>query len=425
LVSNFDDEILIMNPSFETFSQGEEIVTGQVVDSNAAWLSQQAVVLGFSVTRHTAVGDKLEDLVQLLLDIANRADCCICTGGLGPTSDDLTAEAVAKAFNLPLVFDEIAFSQIEQFFANRNRAMPECNRKQAMLPQGSIRLDNRTGTAPGFALQLGRCWFAFVPGVPSEMRNLFLDHIQAMLLDRFVLQPSQLITIKTIGIGESDLQERIGKIAIPSQVQLGFRADIGEVQTKLLFPNDYPQAQRESLTNEIAHAIGDAVYAIEGLKRQSHDHQTVDLISVIDQLMITQSHTLAIVETISQGLLAAKLIGVAWLLSANYEQSLEKLTQRFEISNNLNDMMATAEALVNAVQKSTDADTILIQLTSAGYYSKPHNIDSITVTNALFVKGEVNYTVRILTGDIKRKQHQAALSALDLLRRYLQGKAII
>jgi nicotinamide-nucleotide amidase len=419
LVSNFDDEILGMNPTFETFSQGEEI------DTNAAWLSQQAVGLGFNVTRHIAVGDKLEDLVQVLLDITTRADCCICTGGLGPTSDDLTAEAVAKAFNLPLVFDEIAFTQIEQFFRNRNRQMPECNRKQAMVPQGSIRLDNRTGTAPGFALQQGRCWFAFVPGVPSEMRHLFLEHIQPMLAVRFVLQPSQLITIKTIGIGESDLQERINKMTIPLQVQLGFRADIGEVQTKLLFPNDYPQAQQERLTNEIAHAIGDAVYAIEGLKRQSHDHQTVDLISVIDQLMITQGHTLAVVETISQGLLAAKLIGVSWLLSANYEQSLEKLTQRLEISNNLDDMMATAKAIANAVQKSTDADMILIQLTSAWYYSNPHNIDSITVTNILFVKDKANYTVRTLTGDIKRKQHQAALSALDLLRRYLQGKEII
>ncbi len=414
-----------MNPTFETFSQGEEIVTGQVVDTNAAWLSQQAVALGFRVTRHTAVGDKLEDLVQLLLDIANRADCCISTGGLGPTSDDLTAEAVAKAFNLPLVFDEIAFSQIEQFFGNRNRAMPECNRKQAMLPQGSIRLDNRTGTAPGFALQQGRCWFAFVPGVPSEMRNMFLDHIQPMLSNRFTLLPSQLITIKTIGIGESDLQERINKIAIPTQVQLGFRAELGEVQTKLLFPNDYPQAQQERLTNEIAHAIGDAVYAIEGLKHQSHDHQTVDLISVIDQLMITQGHTLAVVETISQGLLAAKLVGVSWLISANYQQSIGKLTQRLEISNNHNDMMATAKAIADAVQKSTDADMILIQLTSAGYHSNPHGIESITVTNTLFVKGEVNYTVRILTGDIKRKQHQAALSALDLLRRYLQCKGLI
>jgi nicotinamide-nucleotide amidase len=149
-----------MNPTLEIFSQGEEIVTGQIVDTNAAWLSQQAVACGFTVTRHTAVGDKLDDLIVLLQDISPRADCCICTGGLGPTSDDLTAEAVAYAFNLPLKFDDIAFEQISNFFAHRNKTMPESNRKQAMLPHGAERIDNEWGTAPGFSLQYGRCWFA-------------------------------------------------------------------------------------------------------------------------------------------------------------------------------------------------------------------------------------------------------------------------
>jgi nicotinamide-nucleotide amidase len=420
LVSNFDDEILGMNPTFEVFSQGEEIVTGQVVDTNAAWLSQQAVALGFHVTRHTAVGDKLEDLIQVLLDISNRADCCICTGGLGPTSDDLTAEAVAKAFELPLIFDEIAFAQIRQFFIGRNRPMPECNRKQALLPQGSIRLDNHTGTAPGFALQHGRCWFAFVPGVPSEMRYLFLEHIQPMLANRFVLQPSQLITIKTIGIGESDLQERISKIEIPSQVQLGFRAELGEVQTKLLFPSDYPQAQLENLTYLIAETIGDAVYAIEGLGQQSGN-----LVSVVDQLMTARDHTLAVVETISQGLLAAKMVGVSWLRSAVYEQSITRLTQRLEVKNNPDDLITIALAVANAVQKSTGVDMVLIQLASEDYYTNPNNDKAVTVTNTLLVNNELKQAIRIIAGDIKRKQHQAALSSLDLLRRYLQGKEII
>jgi nicotinamide-nucleotide amidase len=420
LVSGVDDEILTMNPTFETFSQGEEIVTGQVVDTNAAWLSQQAVALGFTVTRHTAVGDKLEDLIQVLLDISNRADCCICTGGLGPTSDDLTAEAVAKAFNLPLIFDAVAFSQIEQFFGNRNRQMPECNRKQAMLPQGSIRLANRTGTAPGFALQQGRCWFAFIPGVPSEMRNLFLDHIQPMLTGRFILQPSQLITIKTISIGESDLQECINKIEIPPQVQLGFRAELGEVQTKLLFPGDFPQSDLQNLTQLIARTIGDAVYTIEGSGQLAGD-----LVSVVDQLMVAGGHTLAVVETVSQGLLSAKMIGVSWLLSATYEQSLKRLGQLLDVNYNPDDLAGYGKAIAHAVQKTTGADMVLIQLASREYYSNPHNNGVLTVANTLIVNGGLKQAVRTVAGDIKRKQHQAALSSLDLLRRYLQAKEIV
>jgi nicotinamide-nucleotide amidase len=414
-----------MNPTLEIFSQGEEIVTGQVVDSNAAWLSQQAVTMGFTVTRHIAVGDKLDDLVQVLLDISGRADCCICTGGLGPTSDDLTAEAVAKAFELPLVFDDIAYSQMQQFFSKRNRQMPECNRKQAMLPQGSLRLVNLTGTAPGFALQQGRCWFAFVPGVPSEMQAMFLAHIQPMLAQQFVLQPNQLITIKSIGIGESDLQERISKIAIPPQVQLGFRAELDVVQTKLLFPGDYPQTELEGLTQQMATAIGgNAIFAIDGLSHQKGNHQAGNLVPVLDGLMMAGDYTLAIVETVSQGLLAAKLVEVSWLLSANYMQSLNALTQSLHVKNSPDNFAATAKAIASAVQQATGATIALVQLATDDYCAAKDNDKAVTVINTLLVGSEYRQTVRTLAGDIKRKQHQAAIFSLDLLRRYLQGKEI-
>ncbi len=408
-----------MNPTLEVFSQGEEIVTGQVVDTNAAWLSQQAVNMGFTVTRHTAVGDKLEDLAQVLLDISARADCCICTGGLGPTSDDLTAEAVATAFAVPLVFDEIAYGQIAQFFHHRNRDMPECNRKQALLPQGSIRLDNRTGTAPGFALKHGRCWFAFVPGVPSEMRQLFLDHIQPMLASRFTLLPDKLITIKTIGIGESDLQERINTIGIPSQVKLGFRAELGEVQIKLLFPGDYPDEGRETLTNRIAASIGDAVYTIEDT-----GHPPGDLVSVVDQLMTIGGHTLAIMETVSHGLLAAKLVGTTWLQSALIEQSIESLTHRLQVDYHPEDLLVTAKAIAIAVQKNSGADIALIQLTSSSSIADSNQKQGTTIISLLGVNNQFTHTVRTLVGDINRKQQQSALLSLDLLRRHLQANAI-
>lgn len=408
-----------MSPNLEIFSQGEEIVTGQVVDTNAAWLSQEAVAMGFCVTRHTAVGDKLHDLVQLLMDIAIRSDCCICTGGLGPTSDDLTAEAVAKAFDVPLEFDEVAFVQIQQFFRKRNRTMAECNRKQAMLPKGSVRLDNAIGTAPGFALQHRRCWFAFVPGVPSEMKHLFLQHIKPMLLIRYSLQPSRLITIKTVGIGESDLQERINQITIPTSVQLGFRAQIGEVQTKLLFPNDYPQTELEKITELMTTSIGDAVYAVDGLGQE-----VGDLIFVIDQLMTTNKHTLAVVETVSHGMLAAKLVGVNWLQCAFYEQSPINLAQRFHADYLPGDLNGTAKSIAQMVQKRTGTSLVLIQLTAEENHTISPDKPQIVITG-LLVNNEFKNFARSLTGDIKRKQQQAALISLDLLRRHLQGKSII
>jgi molybdenum cofactor synthesis domain-containing protein len=130
-------------------------VTGEIADTNAAWLSSELIGLGFDVTRHTAVGDRLEALVDLLREISRRADLCLCTGGLGPTCDDLTAEAVSLAFERPLAMDPTALTQIEDWFSRMNRDMPSVNRKQAMLPAGATRLDNLWGTAPGGAADPG------------------------------------------------------------------------------------------------------------------------------------------------------------------------------------------------------------------------------------------------------------------------------
>jgi len=408
-----------MNPTLEIFSQGEEIVTGQTVDSNAAWLSEQAVRMGFAVTRHTAVGDKLGDLVDLLREISTRADACLCTGGLGPTSDDLTAEAVAEAFNLPLAFDAVAFAQIQQFFNNRNRPMPEANRKQAMLPQGALRLDNGWGTAPGFALQAGRCWFAFVPGVPYEMRELFSARIRPILSSRFALKPSRLISIKTLGLGESDIQQRIGDVPIPPAVQLGFRAGMDEVQTKLLFPADFPEPAMDDLVGRVAGKLGDFVFAIDGLHEPAGD-----LVAVIDQLMRVGQHTLAVLETASHGMLAAKCIGSPWLLAASYEQSSARLEQKFAVTIQGDDMMASARQLADALHKAEEADFVLVQLYAGNAALFEDKDKAIVLYNVLLTPDECLQTTHAVAGPIKRKQNQAALLALDLLRRYLQHKEL-
>ncbi|TRW92119.1 competence/damage-inducible protein A [Candidatus Methylobacter oryzae] len=408
-----------MNPTLEIFSQGEEVVTGQTVDTNAAWLSERVVAMGFNVTRHTAVGDKLEDLVALLREISVRADCCICTGGLGPTSDDLTAEAVAQAFDLRLEFDALAFEQIKRFFTLRNRNMPESNRKQAMFPKGAERIDNAWGTAPGFALQAGRCWFAFMPGVPLEMRHLFLEFVQPALASRFILRPGKLIAIKTLGMGESAIQEIISTIEIPAQVQLGFRASPDDVQTKLFFPYDYPEAAISSLASAIAAALGDHVFAVDGLGQASGD-----LVFTVDQLMTAGKYTLAVAETASQGLLAAKCVGLPWLLETRYEQSLQKLGQKLGITINTDNLQATAQAAAKEIKRTGDADFVLVQL-YAGDVQTFHDKDqAIILYNVLLAGDGFHQAIHSVAGPIKRKQNQAALLALDLLRRYLQHKEL-
>ncbi len=404
-----------MNPTLEIFSQGEEIVTGQTVDTNAAWLAQEAIHCGFTVTRHTAVGDKLTDLINLLNDIAARADCCICTGGLGPTSDDLTAEAVASAFNRPLEFDDIAFEQIKEFFDRRNRPMPEVNKKQALLPQTAKRIDNTWGTAPGFALQHQRCWFVFLPGVPSEMKGLFLEHVKPDLLTRFTLQPPHLVSLKTLGLGESAIQELIKDIKIPDTIELGFRAGTDDVQTKLLFPFDYPKTDLDSLVTEFSQCLGDYVFAIDGL-----EEPTGDLAFEIDKLMTAKNHTLAIIETASHGLLAAKCVGYDWLIQASYEKSVAVSTQKL----NAEELMAIAKNLALKTQENTRASAILVQLYTGDPGALRDKNKSIQVLSFLLIDKAFYQTTHFILGPISRKQNQATLLSLDLLRRYLQDKLI-
>jgi competence/damage-inducible protein CinA-like protein len=388
------------HPIAEIFSQGEEVISGQVTDTNASWLSQQLVQMGFEISRHTAVGDKINDLVKLLQEISYRADLCICTGGLGPTIDDLTAEAVAQAFDAPLHLDSVALAQIEQYFSTRKKAMAESNRKQAYFPSNAVRIDNEHGSAPGFSIKQNKCWFIFLPGVPSEMKGMFKQHIQDQLSNNFTLQTDKLIIIKTMGIGESDLQQKLNNSSLPDHVQLGFRATTDEVQTKLLFPADMPEATINNSVNKVVALLGDFVFTV------NDSRQEASLVSVINQLMIEKQYTLSILETASQGLIAAKCIGYEWLLDSSFKR----------ISNEQENLADKANTIAHQLKQTQITDIILVQL----YQQNTDN--SIVLYNTLLTPQGTFQNTYTVSGSIHRKQNQAAIRALDLLRRFLQNK---
>ena len=404
------------NPIAEIFSQGEEVITGQVADTNAAWLSQRLVEMGFSIARHTAVGDKLQDLVDLLKEISHRADFCICTGGLGPTIDDLTAEAVASAFDSPLQLDTEALQQIEHYFANRDKKMADINRKQAYFPEGAMRIDNAWGTAPGFAIQQNRCWFVFVPGVPTEMRNMFSEQIKNALQKRFVLQADKLYTIKSVGIGESDLQQKLNDYQLPDSVQLSFRATPDEVQTKLLFAANADESDINTTVEQVLDLIGDPVFVCDQPGKPS-----MNFISVINQLMIEKQMTLSLLETASQGLISAKCIGQDWLLNASYKQSIGCLMTDLELPMQ-GDLIQIASAIAEKLKQKNQTDLVLVQMYQGDKKQFEDKQQSIVIYNVLLTANGIVQNSHILAGPIKRKQNQAAIRALDLLRRFLQNK---
>ncbi|MCK5419727.1 MAG: competence/damage-inducible protein A, partial [Desulfobacterales bacterium] len=165
----------------EIMATGEEIRSGALIDSNSAYIADKLGEVGVFVARHTCVGDDLDFLISAFKEIGSRADVAVVTGGLGPTSDDLSAQAAAAAAEVSLVLNQAARQSLENFFKARKRVMNPASQKQALLPEGAQCFANPIGTAPGFSIKIGKCLFFFLPGVPGEMRRMLSDSVLPQL----------------------------------------------------------------------------------------------------------------------------------------------------------------------------------------------------------------------------------------------------
>jgi nicotinamide-nucleotide amidase len=191
----------------EIVSIGSELVSGQGLDTNSQWLSRSLADVGIPAHFHTTLGDDLEDNVSAFRIAAGRADLVLATGGLGPTQDDLTREALAQAAEVPLIEDPTLLEAIAAIFARINRPMAPRNRVQALIPQGAEPLPNRVGTAPGIWMKIGQATFTCLPGVPSEMRIMYDEQVVPRLrrqgwIDHVIIHRK----INLFGRGESDVE---------------------------------------------------------------------------------------------------------------------------------------------------------------------------------------------------------------------------
>ena len=203
----------------EIISIGDELTSGQRLDTNSQWISQQLGDLGVMPAFHTTIGDSLADTVDAFRAATRRVDIVIVSGGLGPTADDLTREAMAMAFNAPLELRQEALDHIASLFAIRKRPMPERNQVQAMFPVGSRIIDNPHGTAPGIDFEVPsscnpdrpRCRIFALPGVPAEMKQMYSATVEKRLREEMGVGEKRRFfhSLKVFGIGESDVEKRI------------------------------------------------------------------------------------------------------------------------------------------------------------------------------------------------------------------------
>ncbi|PYO21649.1 MAG: damage-inducible protein CinA [Candidatus Rokuibacteriota bacterium] len=406
----------------EVICTGDEVLTGKIVNTNFAYISQKLEDVGLSVAWETTVGDDRESLLQAFRLAGARADAVIVNGGLGPTVDDLSQEIAAQAAGVPLVLNEEWLTKMEDFFRRRSRVMPPNNRKQAMLPTTAEVIDNPIGTACGFALDIGQARFYFTPGVPRELKRMLEEQIIPRLLAKSGLQTTiHLKRFHSYGLGESHVDALLSGVdaLVPDgSVKLGFRAHYPQLETKLTVrgrDRDDVRAKLAPVEAEVRKRLGNFILA--------EDDQTLE--GVVLAELTRRGATLTIVETFTSGQIAARL---AHLPGA------EKVFRRGLLSRDLAEIYAavgvqapsgettreTAEAVARAVRQQTGttyALAVLIDLDEGG--------DRIefggTICLAIATADDVASRRSRIVGGREWVRLGAVELALDCLRRQLQG----
>jgi competence/damage-inducible protein CinA-like protein len=292
----------------EILTIGDELIEGRLVDTNAFELSAKLTDLGFRVTEHRSVGDDMDGMVEALRTAAGRADAVLVSGGLGPTSDDLTAAAAARAFGLEVERSSEALEHTRRFFTERGREMPPTNEKQADLPAGCTILPNPEGTAVGFRLDVGTCRLYFMPGVPREIRRMADESALPDLADRFTPAPQAVATLKLFGKGESEVAQLLEGIdgGVPEGMGLvvQYRATFPEIHLRLVVEGADPSAAAavlEQLVDEARQRLGRHVFAVGGPRLD------IDFPIFVATTMIESGMTLAAAEVASCGAVARML----------------------------------------------------------------------------------------------------------------------
>jgi nicotinamide-nucleotide amidase len=244
-------------------SIGTELTRGELVNTNASWLAERLTVLGFEVLELATVDDDVARIVETVARLGARHRVIVSTGGLGPTTDDLTTAAVAKAVGAPLERHEPSLEAIRRRFTSLGREMSASNAKQADFPRGATVLPNPVGTAPGFAVSIGEGRAFFLPGVPSEMRRLFDDHVEPAIAP-LAERTSHQVKLHSFGLPESAVGEKLAGIeADEPAITIGYRASFPEIEVKVL-ARAKSQAEAESIAErgaaKVRERLGDAIY---------------------------------------------------------------------------------------------------------------------------------------------------------------------
>jgi len=403
-------------------SIGDELTLGQAVDTNSAWLSARLAAGGVLTRSHMTVPDDQAAIVQAVRQAAELAAWVVITGGLGPTQDDLTRQALAEVQGVPLVEHAPSLAKIEQFFKDRGRVMTASNRVQALAPAGADVLDNPQGTAPGLRLKIGRALVFALPGVPLEMKAMVERHLAPII----GAQTGRTIVtrkINTFGMGEAMVGEALGDLMRRDRnPTIGTTVSAGIVSVRIR--SDFPtrvQAQDEldRAVSDVKQKLGTAVFS-EG---------EISLAAVVGAMLHARHLTVATAESCTAGLVAAMLTEVpgssAWFLGGWVVYANRMKTEALGVPPELIAREgAVSEAVVRrmateALQRSSSDYTLALTGVAGPEGGSPEKpVGTVWIGLGKNTAGQAHVTAErfLLFGDRAMVRERAAKSALNILR---------
>ncbi|KFZ36085.1 damage-inducible protein CinA [Shewanella mangrovi] len=410
----------------EMICTGEEVLSGQIVDTNAAWFANLMMEHGIEVQRRVTVGDRMEDLVAVFQERSLHADIILVNGGLGPTSDDLSAEAMAQAKGEPLVENQEWRAHLEDWFSRNNRVMSANNLKQAWLPASAVMIDNPVGTACGFRVKLNRAWLFFTPGVPFELKHMVNEQFLPFVQQEFGINANvALHKILTFGHGESLLASKLEPLALPVGMTLGYRSSMPHIEIKLFARGDEAIAQLPQVAEQVKAALGTAVVA----------ENKATLAEEIHHKLYRSGKTLSAAESCTGGLITSQLVAFAG--SSSYlQQGLVTYSNESKVKvlgvkpQTLDDFGAVSiqvvEEMARGARSLLDCDYALATSGIAGPDGGTEEKPVGTVAIALATRNAVYSQMVKISGrsrDLVRSLSAAV--AYDMLRRELDNEAVV
>lgn len=284
---------------------GDELLIGQVLDTNAPWLAEKLYLLGAPVIKKMTVGDDVKAIKAAIKQLLNESDIVIMTGGLGPTKDDVTVSALAETLNRELIFDQDLFRRLKRIFFSRNIPMTEAHHRQCFLPEGAVLLNNSLGTAPGLWFQIGKIILIALPGISVEMKGIMEDEIIPKL-QKMVKPLYKHITFHTSGCPESTLAKLIDPVLAPHQpgIKIAYLPSSGEVRVRLSAKG----SEDRSADDLIDHGKS---LLLKTIGRHIYSYNGKSLAEVIGEELKRKSLTLSIAESCTGGFIAQRITSIA------------------------------------------------------------------------------------------------------------------